>query len=129
MNREAIAQLREKILRSTGIELEKYRNQMLIENSVELLLFPKYVLKIILGTLFAFFALWVLLLGWVLFQERFLSAFLLFGLGIILVLANGILFGILRVLDSLAHDLKEILQLTIVTVQQVFKDFKSRNYS
>ncbi len=125
MKKEAIALLKEKILQKTGINLEQYRNQDLVESIADLLLFPKYVLKIMLTTMLGFFAAWVVLLLWANFQEKIMLGFFGFWIGLVLVILNTLVFGMLRLMKSLEHDLNEILQLTVGAVQQVFKDFKN----
>ncbi len=125
MKQQAIALLKEKILQKTGIDLEQYRNENLVESIADILLFPKYVLKIMLTTMLGFFVAWLVLLLWANFQEKILLGFFGFWLGFVLVILNGIIFGMLRLLKSLEHDLNEILQMTVGAVQQVFKDFKN----
>lgn len=125
MKQQAIASLKAKILQKTGIDLEQYRNQDLVESIADLLLFPKYVLKIMLTTSLGFFVAWVVLLMWANFQEKILLGFFGFWIGAVLVILNGLVFGTLRLMKNLEHDLNEILQLTVGAVQQVFKDFKN----
>ncbi len=122
MKAPALLALGQRLREQTGIDFANYRNQALFDTIAELLIFPRYAARLILGPLVALELVVVLIGGYWYFESRPGLAILTWGLGGVGALVNGLLWGMVRFAKQLAHDVDQIGQLTTDTAARILTD-------
>jgi len=115
-------ELNEKIKEELGIDMTEYRNEEVAEKLVEMLVFPIYAASWIIRPM---------LVGVVMYIAGFFILdlyhiqYLLYGIvGLILILATGLVFGILYFLNRMHQDIESIMGYTVDVGNRSMLDVK-----
>lgn len=100
-----------KIQNELGIDLKQYRNPEVVENIMELLLFPKYILNWTIRPVII--ALILYIIGYYIIDLVHIEYILYAILGLILFLISGILAGLWFLTFKLKSDVNAIMQYTL----------------
>ncbi len=122
MKAPALLALGQRLREQTGIDFANYQNQALFDTIAELLIFPRYAARLVLGPVLVLGLMVVLIGGYWFFESRPGLAILTLGLGGVGALVNGILWGIVRFTKQLARDVDQIGQLTTDTAARILTD-------
>ncbi|GAA0715640.1 hypothetical protein GCM10009430_10370 [Aquimarina litoralis] len=120
-----VEKLDNKIKNELGIDVRKYRNEEVVENFVELLVFPKYVINwvirpILLSLLFFIFGFYVLDLVHV---EYVIYTII----GLILFLISGLLIGLLFLIWKMKSDMWGIISYSLDIMKSAVTDINQVN--
>ncbi len=117
---EDIDHLAFQIKKELGLDIEKYRNEEVAENFVELLVFPKYIFwGTIRPLVIAFF---IFLLGFV-FIDLVNVEYLIYGiLGLPIFLTTGLLLGLLFLTWKMRSDLWSIVEYSLDILKSAISD-------
>ena len=120
-----VEKLDAKIKEELGIDVQKYRNQEVVENFVELLVFPQYIFKWVLRPIpisflifgIGFFALDLVHLEYVIYTI----------VGLILFLLTGVLVGLLFLMWKLKTDIWGIVDYSLDIMKSAVNDLHQVN--
>lgn len=103
-----------------GIDISKYRNTEIIGKIKNLVMIQKYSISHLYKPVL--FSLLLYALGFFIFSFELLGAIVYGILGFLLFVANGITFGIIRILSNLKKDLKFIINTSLDFTLNVCSD-------
>lgn len=121
-NKLDVEKLRLKIKNDLGIDMEKYRKPEIVEDFVDLLAFPKYVLTWTLVPVLLFMLAYV-----VGFYKLDLNAFekIIYAvMGLVLFFVNGLFAGFLLTVWQIKSDVKGIINYSLDIMKTSVKDIK-----
>lgn len=120
-----IEKLDAKIKQELGVEVSKYRNEEVAENFVELLIFPKYVIKwVILPVSISFMA---YIAGFFLFNLVHIE-YVIYGIiGLILFLLLGIISGLFFLMWRMKSDMWGIISYSLEIMKSAVTDLNQVN--
>lgn len=105
-NKKDIEELQDTISRELGVDITKYRDEEVADNLVDLLVFPKYIVKWIARPVLISFILFII--GFFVIDLVHIQ-YLIYGIvGLVLFLIVGIFAGVLNLSRKLNEDLESI---------------------
>lgn len=114
-----------KIKNELGIDVQKYRNEEVIEKFVELLVFPEYVITWVIRPVLI--TIGIFIIGFFVFDLVHIE-YVLYGIiGLFLFLATGILIGLLFLIWKMKSDLGEIINYTLEIMKTAVEDLVQVN--
>lgn len=120
-----VEKLDHKIKEELGIDIQKYRNKDVIENFVELLVFPKYVITWVIRPVLI--ALGIYIIGFFIFDLIHIE-YIIYGLiGLVLFLATGILTGLLFLTSKMKSDMWGIVDYSLDIMKSAVNDMNQIN--
>lgn len=121
-----VEKLDAKIKEELGIDVQKYRNEEVVESFVEILVFPVYVLNWVLRPVLV--SLGIFILGFFLFDLADIEYIIygVFGSG--LFLTTGILIGLLFLIQKMKTDLWGIIHYSLEIMKAAVSDLKQVNH-
>ncbi|WP_103866809.1 MULTISPECIES: hypothetical protein [Aquimarina] len=100
-----------KIQNELGIDLKKYRNPEVVENIMDLLLFPKYILNWTMRPVLISFVIYII--GYFIIDLVHIEYILYAIIGLVLFLITGVLAGLWFLTFKLKSDINAIIQYTL----------------
>lgn len=120
-----IEALDKKIKDELGIDVQIYRNEEVVENFVELLIFPEYVFTWVIRPIIISFIIFII--GFFLFDLVHIEYVLYAIIGIALFLVNGVLFGLLFLTWKLKSDIGGIINYSLDIMKTAASDINQVN--
>ncbi len=114
-----------KIQNELGIDLKKYRKPEIVENFVDILLFPKYILNWLIRPILI--SLLIYINGFWVIDLVHIQYFIYAVLGLILFLINGFFVGILFLTFKLKTDIQSILEYSFDILKSCIIDMNKAN--
>jgi hypothetical protein len=106
-----------------GIDIQKYRNEEIVENFVELLVFPQYVFNWVLRPIGI--SLLIFFVGFFVFDLGGFE-YIVYGLlGFALFFVGGVLFGLLFLMWKMKNDIWGILEYSLEIMDSAVEDLKA----
>ena len=115
-----------KIQDELGIQVKKYADENAVDRLIEILLFPKFIVK--WGIRPVLISLAIFICGFYVLHLPNVEAVIYFLLGIILFVAIGVLSGVLFVFYKLSSDVRYILQYSLEVMKSCLGDIKQVNH-
>ncbi len=127
-----VEKLDHKIKEELGIDVQKYRNEEVVENFVEILVFPRYVINWVIRPILI--SIVIFITGFYIFDLVHVE-YIIYGIiGLILFLAIGILTGLLFLMWKMKWDMLgiinyslEIMKSAVVDINQVNSQVNKEN--
>lgn len=119
MKPERIKQVNDELLRRTGVDFSRYRNQELIDTVANALTFPLYLARSISRPVGAF--LLAVLLVILAVKSNYYETFLAL-VGFPLALVNGVLLGLVLFVRRIRNDMTTVFEISAQTTLQVMTD-------
>lgn len=120
-----VEQLDLKIKEELGVDVQKYRNEEVVENFVELLVFPRYVITWIIRPIVI--AIGLFILGFFVLHLVHVE-YILYGIiGLILFVVNGILIGLLFLIWKMKSDTWGIVEYSLEIMKSAVTDMNQVN--
>ncbi|WP_405205364.1 hypothetical protein [Aquimarina sp. LLG6339-5] len=120
-----VEKLDHKIKEELGIDVQKYRNEEVVENFVELLVFPKYVINWVVRPVLI--SILIFIIGFFIFDLVHIE-YVLYGIiGLILFLISGILIGLLFLIWKMKSDIWGILNYSLEIMKSAITDMVQVN--
>ncbi len=114
-----------KIKEELGIDVQKYRNEEVVANFVDLLIFPKYVINWVIRPVLISILLYVV--GFFVFSLVHIE-YLIYGIfGLVLFLASGILAGLLFLTWKMKSDMWGIINYSLDIMKSAVMDINQVN--
>jgi len=119
MKSERIQQLNDELVRRTGVDFSRYRNQELLDTVANAVTFPVFFARSVSRSVGAFLLL--ACIGIVAVESNFYEAFLAFA-GFPLALVNGVLLGIVLFVRRIRDDMTRVFEISARLTLQVMGD-------
>ena len=120
-----VEKLDNRIKTELGIDVQKYRNEEVVESFVELLVFPEYVVTWVIRPIFI--AILMFIIGFFIFDLVHIE-FIIYGvIGLILFLITGILFGLLILTWKMKSDMWGIVDYSLEIMKSAVSDLNQVN--
>lgn len=114
------------ILEELGVDIQKYRNEEVVENFVELMVFPQYVITWLIRPIIIAFVLF--LVGFFVLKLVHVE-FLLYGIiGLILFLVSGIMAGFLFLSWKMKGDMWGVVDYSLEIMRSAVLDINQVNH-
>lgn len=120
-----VEKLDNRIKNELGIDVQKYRNEEVVENLVELLVFPKYVITWAIRPILI--ALGIFIIGFFVFDLVHVEYIIYGSIGFGLFLANGILIGLLFLSWKMKSDMWRIVDHSLEIMKSAVNDMHKVN--
>jgi len=115
-----VEELDHKIKAELNIDIQKYRNDEVVQDFVELLIFPRYVINWVIRPLLI--SVLIFVFGFFILDLVHIE-YLIYGIiGFVLFLANGILFGLLFLMWKIKSDLWGIIDYSLEIMKSIVYD-------
>ena len=119
--KEDIEKLDLEIQEELGIDVKKYRNEEVVENFVDLLVFPEYIFTWTIKPILM--AILIYIIGFFVVDLIHVE-YIIYGLvGFVLFLITGILYGLLSLTKKMKLDLSEIIGYSLNMTKSAIKDY------
>ena len=120
-----VERLDNKIKEELGIDVSKYRNEEVVENFVELLVFPRYVFFWVLRPILI--SIGIFIIGFFLFDLVHIE-YVIYGIiGLVLFLTSGILIGLLFFTWKMKKDIWGIVNYSLEIMKSSVQDLNQVN--
>ncbi|MDY8137497.1 hypothetical protein [Aquimarina sp. 2201CG5-10] len=120
-----IEKLDNKIKDELGVDVQKYRNEEVVENFVELLVFPKYIINWVIRPVLI--SIVIFIIGFFIFDLVHIE-YVIYGIiGLILFLAAGILSGLLFLMWKMKSDMWGIINYSLEIMKSAVADINQVN--
>lgn len=120
-----VEKLDQKIKTELGIDVSKYRNQEIVENFADLIVFPQYaiswIIRPVLGAILLF------ILGFFVIDLVHIEYLLYSLLGFVLFLISGFIFGLLVLAWKIKKDIWGIVEYTLDIMKSAVVDLNQTN--
>ncbi|SNR15491.1 hypothetical protein [Tenacibaculum jejuense] len=120
-----VLKLQEKIKQELGLDVSKYKDEEVVENFVEILLLPNYIVSWVIRPIFISFLIYIF--GFYVFNlvhiEYVFYAIIGFGLFIVF----GISFGFLSLVFKMKNDILEIVDYSLDILKLAIQDISKIN--
>lgn len=113
-------QLSLKLKDELGVDLQKYADDEVVENVVDLLIFPKYIINWAIRPVLVAFALWII--GFFVVDLVHIEYIIYGTLGLFLFLLNGVLFGLVFLSWKLKRDIWGIVEYILKVMKNAVFD-------
>jgi hypothetical protein len=119
MRAERIKQVNDELLRRTGVDFSRYRNQELVDTVANAVTFPLFFARSVSRSVGAF--LLAVCVGIVAVKSNYFEAFLAFA-GFPLALVNGALLGLVLFVRRIRNDMVRVFEISGQLTLQVMSD-------
>ena len=119
MKAERVKQVNEELLRRTGVDFSRYRNQELVDTVANAVTFPLFFARSVSRSVGAF--LLATCAGIIIVQSNYYETFLAF-VGFPLGLINGVLLGIVLFVRRIRNDMARVFEISGELTLQVLSD-------
>ena len=120
-----VEKLDHKIKTELGIDVQKYRNEEVVESFVELLVFPEYVITWVIRPILL--SILIFLIGFFIFDLVHIE-YIIYGIiGLVLFLLTGILTGLLFLTSKMKSDMWGIVDYSLVIMKSAVSDMNQVN--
>lgn len=114
-----------KIKEELGIDVRKYKNEEVVENFVEIMVFPKYVINWVIRPILV--AILIYIIGFFIFNLVHIE-YVVYGIiGLLLFLAAGLLFGLLFLMWKMKLDMWGIINYSLEIMKSAVSDINQIN--
>ncbi|WP_025668131.1 hypothetical protein [Aquimarina megaterium] len=120
-----VEKLDHKIKEELGIDVQKYRNEEVIENFVELLVFPKYVINWVIRPILI--SIVIFIFGFFIFDLVHIEYVIYGVIGLILFLVVGIITGLLFLIWKMKSDMWSIINYSLEIMKSAVTDINQVN--
>ncbi|WP_158974795.1 hypothetical protein [Cellulophaga sp. L1A9] len=115
-----VEKLDNKIKEELGIDVQKYRNEEVIENFVELLVFPKYIFNCLFRPILI--SILIFIIGFFVFDLVHIENVIYGTVGLILFLITGILVGLLLLMWKMKSDMWGVVNYSLDIMKSAVTD-------
>ncbi|MBO0590997.1 hypothetical protein I2486_06205 [Cellulophaga sp. E16_2] len=115
-----VEKLDNKIKEELGIDVQKYRNEEVIENFVELLVFPKYIFNCLIRPILI--SILIFIVGFFIFDLVHIEYVIYGTVGLILFLITGILVGLLLLMWKMKSDMWGVVNYSLDIMKSAITD-------
>ena len=122
MKPQDIRNIHQALLRKTGVDFSRYRNQDLMDTMVNVITFPLFLTRSLSRPVLLFLA--VTLLAIIFTEGAWFKGFLTFP-GLLLALLNGILLGLVIFIRRIRKDMHQVFAISSDLSLQVLKDISA----
>jgi len=119
MKPERIKQVNDELLRRTGVDFSRYRNQELIDTVANAVTFPLFLARSVSRPVGAF--LLTVIIAILAVESNVYESFLTL-IGFPLALVNGVLLGLVLFVRRIRNDMAKVFEISAQTTLQVMKD-------
>ncbi len=120
-----VEKLDNRIKNELGIDVQKYRNEEVVESFVELLVFPEYVITWVIRPILI--SLGIFITGFFVFDLVHIEYIIYGSIGFGLFLANGILIGLLFLSWKMKSDMWRIVDYSLEIMKSAVNDMNQVN--
>jgi len=120
-----VEKLDNRIKEEFGIDVQKYRNEEVIENFVNLLVFPQYVFTWVFRPILISIAIFIM--GFFIFNLVHIEYIIYGFIGLILFLLTGVLIGLLFLTRKIKSDLWGIVNYSLEVMKSALSDMNQVN--
>lgn len=120
-----VEKLDNKIKEELGVDVQKYRNEEVVENFVELLVFPEYVITWVIRPILI--SIGIFIIGFFIFDLVHIEYIIYGVIGLILFLVNGILIGLLFLIWKMKSDIWGIVDYSLEIMKSAVNDMNQVN--
>lgn len=120
-----VEKLDQKIKNELGIDVQKYRNEEVVESFVELLIFPEYVVTWVIRPILI--SLLIFIIGFFTLDLVHVEYVLYGVIGIVLFLVTGVLIGVLFLMGKMKWDMWGILKYSLEMMKSAVSDVNQVN--
>lgn len=124
-NLKEIEILDQRIREELGIDVQKYRNEDVVNNLIELLKFPEYVITWATRPIQISIVLFIL--GFFIFDLVHIEFILYATLGLVLFISSGVLLGMLFLCRKMKTDIWEIVEYSLGIMKSAVNDLNQLN--
>jgi len=120
-----VEKLDDRIKEELGIDVQKYRNEEVVESFVELLVFPEYVITWVIRPILISFV--IFLIGFFIFNLVHIEYFIYGVIGLVLFLSTGVLIGLLFLTWKMKSDIWGIVDYSLKIMKSAVNDMNQVN--
>jgi len=122
MKKEQIQSINDELLRKTGVDFSRYRNQELTDTIANALTFPLYFARSVARPVGLFLLATIIAIVWV--DSGYFKTFLGFP-GLVLAIVNGVLLGLVIFVRRIRNDMDKVFAISADISLQVVRDIGS----